>query len=403
MRPVTRIGTALSVLLIAAACSDTPLVPTRPPDAIPSPGAPNAQFSARDRQELLARQLALALNSPALRQALLVELDRSPSSEKKVHFQALLAGGQGQFRQALARAGGVDQVTITAEASAAGPLEAYLPVPAHRARWRGGEDLLVATAADDGDTPVAFDLRGRRRLLDPARPPDQPVLALVPAEQPFEGLYPSIGFCPPEGCDTGSLTTATGGLYMTYASFSQTFESWLKGNPEFEVHILGQDGSGSTLKSYQCAGEHAGGPYAFDQNAKTWSGSVMLFSQNQFESFQTSHSGQAVRVLVIEDDDGACVIKTDKDQLSNLFKALDAAYQLWTGGKADLLNLTKLFKRATMLQQLYASTAALITTNDDIVGNAIDDDIVGQTWSGTNWIVKGSGNITNGGIKLEMR
>ena len=129
----------------------------------------------------------------------------------------------------------------------------------------------------------------------------------------------------------------------------------------------------------------------------------MLFSQNQFESFQTSHPGQAVRVLVLEDDDGACVIKTDKDQLSNLFKALDAAYQLWTGGKADLLNLTKLFKRATMLQQLYASTAALITTNDDIVGNAIDDDIVGQTWSGTNWIVKGSGNITNGGIKLEMR
>jgi hypothetical protein len=402
MRSVTRIRMALAVLALAAACTDTPLAPSRPPGATPPATAPEG-VSARDRQERLARQFALALNSPQLRQALLAELQRSPSPEKKVHFQALLAGHGGRFRRALAEAGGVPEEAISADAMGAASLETYLPVPEHRARWRGADDLLVATAVADGDTPVAFDTRGRRRQLDPARPPDQPVLALVPAEQPFEGLYPSIGFCPPEGCDSGTLAPSTGGLYMTYASFTQTFESWLKGNPEFEVHILGQDGSGSTLKSYQCAGEHAGGPYAFDQNAKTWSGSVMLFSQNQFDAFQASHPGQAVRVLVIEDDDGACVIKTDKDQLSNLFKALDAAYQLWTGGKADLLNLTKLFKRATMLQQLYTATAALITTNDDIVGNAIDDDIVGQTWSGTNWIVKGSGNITNGGIRLEMR
>jgi hypothetical protein len=402
MRPVTRIGMALAVLALAAACTDTPLAPSRPPGATPPATAPEG-VSARDRQERLARQFALALNSPQLRQALLAELQQSPSAEKKVHFQALLAGNGGRFRRALAEAGGVPEEAISADAMGAASLETYLPVPEHRARWRGADDLLVATAVADGDTPVAFDTRGRRRQLDPARPPDQPVLALVPAEQPFEGLYPSIGFCPPEGCDSGTQAPSAGGLYMTYASFTQTFESWLKGNPEFEVHILGQDGSGSTLKSYQCAGEHAGGPYAFDQNAKTWSGSVMLFSQNQFDAFQASHPGQAVRVLVIEDDDGACVIKTDKDQLSNLFKALDAAYQLWTGGKADLLNLTKLFKRATMLQQLYTATAALITTNDDIVGNAIDDDIVGQTWSGTNWIVKGSGNITNGGIRLEMR
>lgn len=402
MHPVTRIRTALAVLALAAACTDAPLAPTHPPSGAPQAAVPS-EVSARERQERLARQFALALNSPQLRQALLAELERSPSPERKLHFQALLTGNGGRFRRALAEAGGVDEAAISADALGGAGLEAYLPVPEHRARWNGGDDLLVATAVADSDTPVAFDTRGRRRLLDPARPPAQPVLALVPAEQPFDGLYPSIGFCPPEGCDSGVTAPSTGGLYMTYASFTQTFESWLKGNPEFEVHILGQDGSGSTLKSYQCAGEHAGGPYAYDQNAKTWSGSVLLFSQSQFDAFKASHPGQAVRVLVIEDDDGVCVIKTDKDQLSNLFKALDAAYQLWTGGKADLLNLTKLFKRATMLQQLYASTAALITTNDDIVGNAIDDDIVGQTWSGTNWIVKGTGNVTSGGIRLEMR
>jgi hypothetical protein len=402
MRPVTRIGTALAVLAFAAACSDAPLAPTRPPDT-PAPLAPRADLAAHPGQERLARQFALALGNPQLRRALQAELDQSPSPEKKVHFQALLSGNGGRFRRALAEADGVDESTIGAEATAAVALETYFPVPAHRARWNGDGDLLVATAVADGEVPVAFDIRGRRRLLDPTRPPDQPVLALVPAEQPFTGLYPSVELCPLEGCSTGTSSLSTGGLYMTYASFTQTFESWLKGNPEFEIHILGQDGSGSTLKSYQCAGEHAGGPYAYDQNAKTWSGSVLLFSQSQFDAFQTAHPGQAVRILVVEDDDGACVIKTDKDQLSNLFKALDAAYQLWTGGKADLLNLTKLFKRATMLQQLYTSVASLITTNDDIVGNAIDDAIVGQTWSGANWIVKGSNNVTTGGIRLEMR
>ena len=33
----------------------------------------------------------------------------------------------------------------------------------------------------------------------------------------------------------------------------------MKGDPEFEVHILGQDGTSSDMKSYQCAGALAGG------------------------------------------------------------------------------------------------------------------------------------------------
>lgn len=402
--PVTRLRAALFALAVATACTESP---TGPPGqaGLPSASAfPTQGPTVPERHEQVARQLALALSSPDLRAALRTELDRSPAVERKLHFQALIADGRRPFRRALARGAGADEATILAEIHGLAPLEVYLPVPDHRARWQGTDDLLVATVLRDGDAPVAFDLEGRRQLLDASQPPDQPVLALVPAEQPFAGLYPaSTELCPPEGCGGSAVTTPTTGLYMTYASFTQTFESWLKGNPEFEVHVLGQDGTGTTLKDYQCAGEHAGGPYRYDQNARTWSGSVLLFSQSQFDAFEAAHPGQAVRVLVMEDDDGACVIKTGKDQLTNLFKALDAAYQLWTGGKTDLYNLTKLFKRATMLQQLYTSLASVITTNDDIVGNAIEDDVVGQTWAGANWIVKGSGNITTGGIRLEMR
>ena len=56
------------------------------------------------------------------------------------------------------------------------------------------------------------------------------------------------------------------------------FEGWLKGGPEFEVHILGQKGQTDSLTDYQCAGEKQAAPYYFDQDALDWSGSVMLLS-----------------------------------------------------------------------------------------------------------------------------
>jgi hypothetical protein len=53
---------------------------------------------------------------------------------------------------------------------------------------------------------------------------------------------------------------------MTGAHFVQTFEGWLRGAPEFEIHILGQSGDTDSLRTYQCAGEKVSGPYRYDQN-----------------------------------------------------------------------------------------------------------------------------------------
>jgi len=403
MRFTIPVGAALAALAFAAACSDAPIPTTDTGSSGLATAPPTLQATARARQERLARRLARSLRRPEVRQSVRAYLDESPDPERKVHFQWLLGAGQGQLARAMAAESGDPESAVREDADGLTAMELYLPVAAHRAQWVGGENLLVATAIQDGEAPVAFDLAGRRRLLDPNRPPETPVLALVPAEQTYAGAYPAAVPCSGGRCSAGMAAAAGGGLYLTYASFTGTFESWLKGNPEFETHILGQDGATTTLKDYQCAGEHAGGMYAYDQNGKTWSGSVLLLSQDQLDAFKAQHPDQAVRVLVVEDDDGACQIKTGKDQLSLLFKSLDAAYALWTGGKQDLFNLTKLFKRATMLQQLITSTASLINTNDDIVGNAIEDVVAGQTWPGSNWIVKGGSNITNGGIKLEMR
>lgn len=397
---LTRILVLAGTAMAATAC-DAPPIPTDPArPAAAAVTAPAAALSRIDQQERLARRLAVTLGQPGRRQALLARLGQATGVERKVHFQVLLDAERGAWRRALAQAGSGGDAALGTELVDLGALEVYLPDPGHRGRWAGGADLLVATAVEDGAPPVAFDVTGRRFKLDPVHPPDRPVIALVPAEQPFaaNGNIYCLDAC----SGGGSSAVAAPGLYLTYAAFTSTYEGWLKGNPEFETHVLGQDGGSASLAPYQCAGEHAGGAYSYDQNAKSWSGSVMLFSQAQLDAYRIAHPNQALRILVVEDDDTACQLRTETDVLSALFKTVDAAYKLWTGGK-DGLSLVKVFQKATVLQQAIASAASLIKTNDEVVGTAIADGVVGQTWAGANWIVKGSGNITTGGLRLEMR
>jgi hypothetical protein len=181
------------------------------------------------------------------------------------------------------------------------------------------------------------------------------------------------------------------------------FEGWLKGSPEFELHILGQKGQTDSLTDYQCAGEKQPAPYYFDQNDLDWSGSVMLFSQSQLDAYNAAHPGQNVRVFVVEDDDTACEIKANRDIVGNLLKAVDAAYKAATAGNESSNTLVKLFKQANAFQKLLAAVASFFNTNDELVGNAVEDAVVGTTYPGYNWIVKGENTITNGWIRLEMK
>src|SRR2546427_7693394 len=214
------------------------------------------------------------------------------------------------------------------------------PVPAHRAAWAGDERVLVGTAIGDHDAPVAFDPQGHRLVVTPAEPPAPPVLARVPVEPDFS--------VPPRALPPAALTVCwdycpqpyqppppppPAGLYMTQAHFTQTFEGWLRGSPEFEVHILGQSGQTDSLKDYQCAGEHRSMPYYFDQNSLDWSGSAMLFSRYELDNYAAEHPGQNPRVFVVEDDDEACVIKANKDLFKQLTEVVDAANQTLTAGE----------------------------------------------------------------------
>jgi hypothetical protein len=392
---------ALALLVGALACSDR--APATAPDGTNARELlPTAAAAAKP--ELLARSFALALGDPAFRAHVKAELDRSRYREHKLPFQRFLAGNGGRALSAMARGTGLSPASLARAAGDALPLELYLPVPAHRRAWTGGDNVLVATAIADHDVPVAFDVHGNRQLLDPERPPATPVIAVVPVETDFSAA-PAWIIC--LACDGGGSLPPppppAPGLYMTKAHFVDDFEGWLKGAPEFEVHILGQKGQTDSLTDYQCAGEKQPAPYYVDQNGLDWSGSVMLFNQTQLDAYNAAHPGQNVRVFVVEDDDTACEIKANRDIISNLFKAVDGAYKAVTAGNDSSNTIVKLFKQANAFQKLWAAIAAFFNTNDELVGTAVASEVTGISYPGYNWLVKGENNATNGWIALQMK
>ena len=394
MSIMTRFG-LLALAALAAAC-DRP-EPTASNDGSPVASPAAQRQTERAALDRIARRLARAMADPDFRAYLKRELDRSPFVEHKLQLQSFLHGSGARALKEVARLSAASESAVEAEVREAIPLEIYFPVPAHRAAWSGGEDVLVASAREDRDSPVAYDPYGKRQVLSPDVPPATPVLSVVPVETDFSRGPGNLMCCyepppPPPG------------LYMTYSHFAQDFEGWFKGSPEFEIHILGQAGTTDSLKDYQCSGQPAGGYYSFDQNSLDWTGNVLLFSQVQLNNYKAAHPNQNFRIIALEDDDTGCVIKFDSNRFKNLLGTLQAQYPNLTGGKDTTSgSLVKWVKRANALQKILSQAYSFITTQDDLIGNAVEDVVVGQFFPNANWIVKGENNMTNGWIKLQMR
>jgi len=389
---------AVGALILIAACSDRTVTP--PADTPVTAMVVNAK-----RPEALAKLFAKGLKNPAFRAYLKAQLTASPYREHKLQFESFLAANEGRAFREIAAENATSKAALETEARSAIALEVYFPVPAHRAAWNGDENILVATALTDDDPPIAFDAEGRRQILDPKTPPTIPVLAVVPVETDFSQRPARVIACIDDcgGTIGGGTPAPAPGLYMTKSHFVQDFEGWLKGSPEFEVHILGQKNGTDSLMSYQCAGEHAGGPYTFDQNDLDWSGNVLLFSKSQLDQYNAAHPNQNVRVFVVEDDDTACQIKTDPNRFQMLVLAVDSAYGRLTTGNDSSTAVAKAYKYAKALYNVWQALAHWFKSNDELVGNAVEDDIVGSFYPGYNWFVKGDNNVTNGWINLEMR
>ena len=275
-----RLWPALLVAAGLAACSDRPATPTAPEETATAtdPPAASAGEVNQARLERLARRTARALRDPSFRADVKAALDRSIHREGKVHFQRYLEEHGGRGLRVLASADGETEADVQADANRSGTLEMYFPVPGHRAAWAGDENVLVATAERDGDAPVAYDLAGRRIVLSPETPPATPVLAVEPAELDFDApLSVAKAMCTEETCGGGGggyVVPPTPGLYLTRAEFIESFESWLKGDPEYEVHIMGPaaKGDNTNLVSFQCIGEYS--PIAPTSSSRHWERSL---------------------------------------------------------------------------------------------------------------------------------
>ncbi|HEY3933013.1 MAG TPA: hypothetical protein VGL65_00175 [Gemmatimonadales bacterium] len=398
-----RVALLLFVTIVGTACSDHTL-PTA--SAPPTTASVTAGLSARTARERLARTLALALADPDTRAAVKQRLDASNAPEGKLQFQALVHNGSSWLIGSLVRAGATTPEQLLADLDAARGLELYLPVASQRQAWTGDARYLVGTIGNDGEIPVGFGPDGVQMALDPATPPDVPVLALVPQETDFTRGHPAdmmacTDMCnenPPGGTGnswTGDTkTSVVPGVYLVESHFTESHEGWLKGKPEYEYHVYGIGDNGET-ELLSCTGEHAGGPYAWDQNDPEWSGLALLLSDSVYNQYQAKHPGAPVRIMAWEDDDEACVDHADVTGVSALITAIDNAYNSFTSGKSDPWYERGL-RGATSTFSLYNAVRNIILTNDDFIGNAVDGSITGDAPNGANWVLKTNGTLTSG-------
>ena len=415
---------ALAALCLVAGCSGEHPSSTGPAAAAARPPASMSGQAERAGAEALARMLARALADPEVRATWHRALAASRVREGKLHLQRLLSVPGSPALRGLARANQLPEAAVLGAARAAIPLELYLPVTSHREAWQGGDDYLVATALGDRDTPVAWDRQGRRHLLSPAQPPATPVLALVPVETDFDGADVERAECVGEACsggggggDGGGTSGGGGGatlpslanqhLLLTFSQFRGEFEGWLKGEPEFELHVLAPNGKDTTnYRTLQCVGEHAPAGYFWDTNATTWYGKAQVLTGTQMDSYETQWPGKAWMIMALEDDDTACEIRMDKDLVGDVLEYLDDAYKHYKGLKDKKVTTPDGAKRLVgagiTTANLITALASLIKTNDELIGFAIRDSVAVKSHSVGNYAVL-RGSQLNGWLRLEVK
>jgi len=392
---------AAIVALATASCGgDRPTSPRAEERPVYSAvGIRSTETAMRARLERITRAAALALSDAKVRTYVYQQLRASPYREHKLHFAPFVAQAGSPFAAGIAAAAGLTTGGVNALLDSIIDLEFYMPVKAHWARWAGGPDLIVASAFRDHEIPVAFDLQGAPVVLTSAQvPPPTPTLGIVPRETDFSrpeqlpltnGLaHPTFVPCDPD-CGGPPPPTCPPGVCMTFSYIPGDYEGFLMGDPEFEVHALARRSSAANgLSDWQCAGEHAatagGQPgimssaYAYDQNGDTWYGAVLLASKDQANAAQAVDS--AMVYLVLEDDNTACVIVKDAQQLSDQIGAVAA---IAVEAANAVLAFFYFDNPAMAARSLIKAVQDIFSAsqNDDIVGIMVEASKVGVSYS----------------------
>lgn len=139
------VAAILSCVALAVSCYDDPAGPRAGSD---SASATQQRTSLEDPTDIgpLVRAIALALQNDVHRHALKADLARSKVRESKLYFNSYIRGAGSSLMNAAAAADGSPGLTRLQELADSREIEFYMPVPEHRAAWRGGRDLIVVWA-----------------------------------------------------------------------------------------------------------------------------------------------------------------------------------------------------------------------------------------------------------------
>jgi len=282
----------------------------------------------------LGQAVALWLQDADARQRLLQAIRSSEFREGKVSWNELVQREGQTLLPLLHRNDDQGAAATRAIHSVFPDLEVYFPIPAHRASWTGGENLLV-TVWLGGDQPlegwVAYDLRGKAVHLLADAPPAIPVLVLhrpegfIPARAPLANQE----YCPPEqdGCGGGGGggggdPPPITGYFMTSWAIDGAYDGPFGGLPEFEIFIYHWTGQCVPVNDctnpgnqpvrdgdYRCAsGDFPSGDlhdWYYNDPPNAHSGEVMLLDSYEALTFPSwAPSADRTMLLVTENDDG---------------------------------------------------------------------------------------------------
>lgn len=394
----------LGTALLMSACTDAGTE-----NAVLAPRTDVAPVSEQEAEAAalaqVTRAVALALQDQGLRHRIRNDLRESRFTEEhKLPFSDYLKGASGGILLAkMSRETGMSRADIQALLARVRPLEFYMPVPEHRESWTGGADLLVASLLEDHTVPNGFALNGAPVALHAEVAPETPTLAIVPVETDFtaplgaqfrnvndrgghaigtwangsvDGPSFVMAIAPEDGSGGGGggggyVATKPAGLYMTYSYITDDGEAWTKGAPELETHVHGQyTGGGTYGKDLSCAGEKMTINYRnYNQDSRTWSGEVLLFSKSEIDAFNAQFS-QGFNVMVWEDDDTACTLKTDKDIRGLLQLTAGVAAFVGVVVMPNPTTAAYITGGGSFLASLYQNASWLLS-NDDFIGDAV--------------------------------
>jgi hypothetical protein len=142
-------------------------------------------------------------------------------------------------------------------------------------------------------------------------------------------------------------------------------------------------------------------------NTTNWSGTAKVFTQAQMDAIDQAFPGQSYMILALEDDDTACEIKTGQDRFGDALTALKNAYNSYTGLKdvkiITINGTTRVITAAKNGAKLITALANLIKSNDDLIGIAMADSVVGRTSPIGHWAVMEGKSKVNGWLNLVMQ